>query len=61
MGIWEEIKSFLLPQELELPTLLHTRCEFLKFRVGAVSFNRFRVGAVASVDSFFFVFVFRRR
>ena len=33
MGIWEEIKSFLLPQELELPTLLHTRCEFLNFEL----------------------------
>ncbi len=59
MGIWEEIKSFLLPQELELPTLLHTQCEFLNFEL-KLCFNRFRVGAVASVDSVF-AFVFRRR
>ena len=45
MGIWEEIKSFLLPQELDIPTLLHTRCEFLDFEL-KLCFNRFRVGAV---------------
>jgi len=62
MGIWEEIKSFLLPPRIgtTYPLFTHTVL-VLKFRVGAVSFNRFRVGAVASVDSVFFVFVFRRR
>jgi hypothetical protein len=46
MGIWEEIKSFLLPPRIGTTyPFAHTVWVF-KFRVGAVSFNRFRVGAV---------------
>ena len=52
MGIWEEIKSFLLPQELELPTLLHTRCEFLNFELKHASID-FELELWASVDSVF--------
>jgi hypothetical protein len=52
MGIWEEIKSFLLPQELELPTLLHTQCEFLNFELKHASID-FELELWASVDSVF--------
>ena len=60
MGIWEEIKSFLLPQELELPTLLHTQCEFLNFELKHASID-FELELWAPVDSVFFVLFFRRR
>ena len=60
-GYGRRLSRSCCPQELELPTLFTHTVWVLKFRVGAVSFNRFRVGAVASVDLVFFVFVFRRR
>jgi hypothetical protein len=46
MGIWEEIKSFLLPPRIKTTYPFCTHGVSFKFRVEAVSFNRFQVGAV---------------
>jgi hypothetical protein len=47
MGIWEEIKLFLLPPRIGTTYIFFcTHGASFKVRVEAVSFNRFQVGAV---------------
>ena len=58
MGIWEEIKSFLLPPRIGTTYPFAHMVWVLKFRVGAVGFNRFRVGAVGFRWLVFFFYFF---